>query len=57
MLITRGALTTFSVANDYCEVFRHHSGDAAWVHSRKIAPLNVMGLQESTLGYSECGDL
>jgi len=29
LLMTRGALTTFSIANGRGEIFRHHPGDVA----------------------------
>ena len=44
LLITRGALTTFSIANDVGQVLRHHPGHVRRACSRSSQTLNIMKL-------------
>ncbi len=44
LLMTRGALTTFSHRQRRRQVLRHHPGACSWHSTRSWAALNVMGL-------------
>ena len=56
MLMTRGALTTFSVANDVAKYFAIIPAMLLGVFP-VIAPLNLMGLHSPQSANLECGDI
>ncbi len=56
MLMTRGALTTFSIANDVAKYFAIIP--AAFVTTYpQLGALNVMGLASPSVGHPVGGDL
>ena len=63
LLMTRGALTTFSIANDVAKYFAIIPAMFALVYAAKgarygpLSALNVMGLETAALGHPLGGDL
>jgi len=53
LLMTRGSLTTFSIANDVAKLFRHHPGDVCRLLCRAgqtagpLQALNIMHLGDA----------
>ena len=56
LLMTRGALTTFSIANDVAKYFAHHPGDVpARVPAARGAERHAAG--DAAVGHPVGGDL